>query len=145
MRVWSIVALALVVVVAVVSAQPIEQQEEIEQSTGSKTWHAVKSFFSPVTTYFTEKLPEKTPTDVAQDVKDRVTDVREWASESDAIQALIGAVRPVNNWVQEKATALKDKTFQDMYEDIKSRVSDLDHKIGEWIQQRTQQDQELLK
>lgn len=111
------------------------KEGEQESTSGWKTYHAIKHFFSPVTNYF-RGLPEKTPTDVATDVKDKVTDVKEWAAENDAIQALLSSLVPVKNWLQEKADVLQDKTFKEMYDDVKSRVVTLDDRIASWIAER---------
>lgn len=115
----------------------------------------------------------------------QVTDVRDWASESDAVQALRGALTPIHNWVkvinanknetlllslinqwqqrnfqdlpfhilftftswrpplfflsmlQEKANVMKDQTFSDMYESVKSSVQNMDEKIGTWLEEKT--------
>lgn len=131
-------ALLFVALVYGAAAGPVEIDENNNgpESGGSKTWQAIKDFFSPVTNYF-RGMPEKTPSEVATDVKEKATEIKEWAKENEAIQALVGALTSVKDWAKEKASALEDKTFREMYEHTKERVSSLDDKIGAWIQERT--------
>lgn len=39
--------------------------------------------------------------------------------------------------LQEKADTVKDKTFSDLYEGVKSSVQEMDHKIGTWLDEKT--------
>ncbi|XP_068220288.1 uncharacterized protein [Palaemon carinicauda] len=133
---WILCAALLFVALVGAKAGPVEYDENNnDQPSGSKTWTAIKAFFRPMTNYF-KRLPERTPSDVAVDVKETVTDVKEWANENQAIQTLMQSLIPVKNWVKEKATVLQDKTFKEMYDDVKTRVVSLDEHIGQWIQQR---------
>lgn len=129
--------IAVVVVVlsaALVYASPVSDQEE--EYGGSKTLHAIKQFFRPVTSYFSS-IPSKTPSDIVGDVKEKMDDVRDWAGENEAIQTLRGAISPVKTWIKEKADVVKDQTFSDLYENVKSSVKDMDDKIGTWLQEKT--------
>ncbi|XP_066984616.1 uncharacterized protein [Macrobrachium rosenbergii] len=133
---WILFGALLFVALVGTKAGPVEFDENNnDQPGGSKTWTALKNFFRPVTNYF-KGLPEKTPSDVATDVKETVTDVKEWAQENQAIQTLMQSLIPVKNWLKEKADVLQDKTFKEMYDDVKTRVVALDDHIGQWIQER---------
>lgn len=133
---WFLGAALLVVALAQAFAVPVDENNNPEEkSTGSKTFHAVRAFFRPVTDYFFKKLPNKTPSDVATDVKEQATEVKEWAQENQAVQSLVSSLTPVKNWLKDKANVLKDTTFKEMYEDVKTRVSNLDERIGTWIQE----------
>lgn len=130
----------VVLALALASASPLDSTNpEQETTTGSKTFHAIRAFFRPMTDYLFKKLPSKTPSDVATDVQEKVTDVRQWAEENQMIQSLVSSLAPVKSWIKEKANTLQDKTFRDMYNDVKERVSGLDQKIGAWIEQHNQQ------
>ncbi|KAK7082241.1 hypothetical protein SK128_016514 [Halocaridina rubra] len=136
---WILCGALLVAAFGFVLAGPVEAEQSGEEGSSRwRTFHALKNFFSPVTNYF-RGLPAKTPSDVATDVKDTVTDVKEWARDNEAIQTLVGALVPVKNWLKEKANVLQDKTFKEMYDDVKTRVSTLDEHIGSWIEQRNSQ------
>jgi len=128
-----VVAVVVVVMAALVHAGPVPDEEE--PSGGFKTFHAIKQWFSPVTTYF-KSIPSKSPSDLADDVRGGVGNVRDWASENDAIQALRGALSPVKDWIKEKADVVKDQTFSDMYENVKSSVQDMDERVGTWLEDK---------
>ncbi|KAG0713392.1 hypothetical protein GWK47_016335 [Chionoecetes opilio] len=130
---WMIGAVVLVVTAALVHAGPLNDEQE--PSGGSKTLHAIRNFFSPVTSYFSS-VPSKTPSDIADDVKGSVADVRDWAKDNEAIQTLQGALNPVRNWIKEKADVVKDQTFSDMYESVKTSVRDLDQRFGTWMEDK---------
>ncbi|KAK8399482.1 hypothetical protein O3P69_003518 [Scylla paramamosain] len=105
---WIFGIAVLVLTVALVHAGPLPDEET---STGSKTLHALRQFFSPVTNYFSS-IPSKTPSDIADDVRGSVDNVRDWASENEAIQALRGALNPVRDWIKEKANVVKGPDIQ---------------------------------
>ncbi|XP_071516698.1 uncharacterized protein [Panulirus ornatus] len=125
-------ALVLILASALALALPVDHTDN--QSSGWKTVYAIRDYFRPVTDYFVKELPSKTPSDVADDVHEKVTDVKEWAQENEAIQGLVSSLVPIKNWLKEKADTLKDKTFQDMYDGVKDRVLTLDEKVATWIQ-----------
>lgn len=39
--------------------------------------------------------------------------------------------------LQERADNMKDQTFSDMYDSVKTSVKDMDDKIGTWLQEKT--------
>ncbi|XP_068220167.1 uncharacterized protein [Palaemon carinicauda] len=111
----------------------VEYDENYDQPSGSKTWKAIKAFFRPVKKYF-KTLPEKTPSDVAVDVEKKAID---WViGQKETVDQFnetisqwflrIGDWTTVNrDWLREKATFLQDKTFQEMYDDVMTRVLSL--------------------
>ncbi|MPC08196.1 hypothetical protein E2C01_000773 [Portunus trituberculatus] len=130
---WISGVAVLVLTVALVHAGPVPEEES---STGSKTFHAIRQFFSPVTNYFSS-IPSKTPSDIADDVRGTVDNVRDWASENEAIQALRGALNPVRDWIKDKANVVKDQTFSDMYDNVKTSMHNIDQRVGTWLEENT--------
>lgn len=130
---WIFTVAVVVLTVALVHAGPLPDEET---STGSKTISALRNFFSPVTNYFSS-IPSKTPSDIADDVRGTVDNVRDWANDNDAIQALRDALNPVRDWIKEKATVVKDQTFSDMYDNVKTSVQNLDERVGTWLEDKT--------
>ncbi|KAK3858840.1 hypothetical protein Pcinc_034995 [Petrolisthes cinctipes] len=127
---WSVLVL---VVVAAAATNAMPQSESEPQYSGSKTFTALREWLSPVTSYFSS-LPAKSPSDLADDVKDRVTDVKEWVQENEAVQSLYASLEPARNWVKEKGSNLRDQSFKDMYETVKQQVRNIDTMVGSWIQ-----------
>ncbi|KAG7156925.1 uncharacterized protein LOC121853172 [Homarus americanus] len=137
---WFLVAALLVVAVAQVFAVPLDNNNNPEETyTGSKTINALKNLFRPMTDYFVKKFPTKTPTEVATDVKKTVAVANKWAKENVMIQALVSSLNPVRSWIKEKADVMKNKTFQEMYNDVKTKVGNIDNKISTWINERNSQ------
>ncbi|KAK4310867.1 hypothetical protein Pmani_017600 [Petrolisthes manimaculis] len=132
---WSVVLLVVLAAAAATNAMP--QSESDPQQSGSKTFTALKEWFSPVTSYFSS-LPAKTPSDVADDVKDTVTDAKDWVQENEAIQGLYASLQPARNWIKEKTNNLRDQSFTEMYENVKQQVRNLDTMVGTWIQDQNE-------
>ncbi|XP_063607101.1 uncharacterized protein LOC134781779 [Penaeus indicus] len=140
MRSWTLLlalSVAVVLAASVAGAVPLGPDFEPSENTGSKTWTAIKSFFRPMTDYFTKELPHKSPSEVAGDVTDKVTDAKEWMQENESVQKLWSALQPVRSWMKETATNLKDKSFKEMFEDVKGRVGEIDQTVGSWIEKKT--------
>nr|XP_045617054.1 uncharacterized protein LOC123769800 [Procambarus clarkii] len=130
-------------VVAVTEALPltVDAYNSEKASTGSKTLEAVKEFFNPMTDYL-HKLPSKTPAKVATEIKEKVTNMKQWVEETKAVKDLTSSLAPVKAWLKEKtaimhekATALQHTTFQQMHDHMKEQVTSLDHKIATWIKE----------
>lgn len=41
------------------------------------------------------------------------------------------------SFLQEKADVVKDQSFSDMYESVKTSVKDMDDRLGTWLQEKT--------
>ncbi|XP_076062995.1 uncharacterized protein LOC143038028 isoform X2 [Oratosquilla oratoria] len=137
MKFFVFISFALVFLMAA-HAVPVQQEQDITEAedSGSRTWSAITSFFRPIQIWFVEKLPEKTPSDLMNDAKDTAAGFGDWASENNAIQSMVNSLRPLRVWVSETATTLKEKSFNDMYSDVKEGISELDQKVGTYIDEK---------
>merc|ERR1712000_103617 len=113
----SMVLLVVAMVVVYTNASPLPQEEE--SSGGWKTWHALKEVFAPVKNYFTDTFPDQTPQDIADNVREIVSDAHEWAQENPVIQTVVGAVNQGWQSVKETANDLSEKSFSELYGDVK--------------------------
>jgi len=130
MRAWCVLLAVVLVAAAGTHAVPLESDSEY---TGSKTIKALKEWFRPVTTYF-NKIPNKTPSDVADDVGDKFTDVKEWVRENEVVQGLYASLEPARTWLKEQGNDLSDQSFKEMYDNLKEQVMNIDTMVGSWIQ-----------
>lgn len=51
--------------------------------------------------------------------------------------AIITVLIILNFSPKETATTLKDKSFKEMFEDVKGRVGEIDQTVGTWIEKKT--------
>ncbi|CAL4159050.1 unnamed protein product [Meganyctiphanes norvegica] len=137
MRVFTAIFVTSAIVFAA-SASPVPQVE-VEQSSGSPTFNALREWFSPVSNYFRETFPEQSPSDIADDVREAASDAQKWAQENVHIQTVSEAVKPYWQSAQDTANNLSQKTFSEMFDDIRTGVKSLDERIGgainEWNQE----------
>ncbi|KAB7501675.1 hypothetical protein Anas_13214 [Armadillidium nasatum] len=92
-----------------------------------------------------KELPQKTPSDIAKDIKESAYDVKDWAENNYFIRAAKDAVQPVHTWVKDTANTLKDKSFRDMFEDSKTVARRLDENVGEWLDTKSSNVEEFKK
>lgn len=129
MRVIATIIFASAIVLAA-NASPIPQDDE---SSGSATWAALQNWFSPVTNYFQNTLPEQSPSDIADNIRETVSDAYKWTQENEHIQTAVDAVNPYWQSVKDTATNLSQTSFSEIYEDASAGVQNLDQTIGGYI------------
>jgi len=129
MRFIPTVIFASAIVLAAANALPIAQEEARQ----SATLDALRDWFSPVTNYFTETFPEQTPSDIADNIRETISDAHKWTQENEYIQTAVDAVNPYWQSVQDTANNLSQQTFSDIYGDISQGVQNLDQQIGGYI------------
>lgn len=143
MHILSFVGMA-VMVVAVTKAIPVAVDTNISPETLAKfiTLDEMKQFFNETNDYLFNKLPGKTLSEVAENIKEKMTTVKQTIEETEAVKRLTSSLAPVKTWFKEKATtihekfsALKNTTFQQMLSHVIEQVTSLDHKIINWIEE----------
>jgi len=128
MRVIQTIIFASAIVLAA-NASPIPQEEGRQ----SATIDALRDFFSPVTNYFSNTFPEQTPSDIANNIRETISDAHKWTQENEYIQSAVDTVNPYWQSVKDSASNLSQTTFSDIYGDISEGVSNLDQQIGGYI------------
>ncbi|KAL7638412.1 UNVERIFIED_CONTAM: hypothetical protein RMT77_010982 [Armadillidium vulgare] len=121
------------------------EQQNSELINDSRTFTALKNYFDPWFTWIKKELPQKTPSDIAKDIKETAYDVKDWAENNYFIRAAKDAVQPVHTWVKDTANTLKDKSFRDMFEDSKTVAKRLDQNVGEWLDTKASNVEEFKK
>jgi len=102
-----------------------------QQGRGSQTWTAVKSWFSPVTNYFSDKLPDKTPAEFASDVHSAASDFAESVASHPVVEGVnTRVVKPAGEWMQD---VLTQNTFRDIYDSAANAVKKADEHVADWI------------
>jgi len=105
-----------------------------QEDRSSKTWTAVKNWFSPVTDYFSNKLPDKTPSEFATDIRDAAQDLGESVASHPVVEGVNNrVVQPARDWVQDTASSLSDRTFRDLYDSAVQSVKSADERVADWI------------
>ncbi|XP_018025983.1 uncharacterized protein LOC108681463 [Hyalella azteca] len=118
-----------------------ESQETSEGGRGWQTWNALVNWLRPATNYITQRLPNKTPSEFASDVRDTAVDLRDRAAAHPVVQGVGRVVRPVHEWVSNTASELSKTSFRDMYDGAMNTVRRADETVADWLNRRGSQQQ----
>ncbi|XP_068220168.1 uncharacterized protein [Palaemon carinicauda] len=137
---WILCAAVLFVALVGAKAGTVEYDENYDQPSCSNIWTVIEAFFRPTTNYL-KRLPEKTLSDVVEDVRDNMNEKTKWVS-YDALPKLPELSLAHQDWLREKVSVLKDKTFQEIYDDVMTQLLSLDE---HWLPQGEQQGNSLAE
>jgi hypothetical protein len=121
--------------------EPIKDSKDESESGGWRTWNAVVSWLRPATNYVTQHLPDKTPTEFANDVRETAVDLRDRAADHPVVQGVSRVVRPVGQWFRNTANRLSETSFRDMYNGAVNSVRRADETVAQWINRRNAEQQ----
>ncbi|KAF2349577.1 hypothetical protein FHG87_019668, partial [Trinorchestia longiramus] len=121
--------------------EPIKDSKDEPQSGGWRTWNALVSWLRPATNYVTQSLPDKTPSQFANDVRETAVNLRDRAADHPAVQGVSRVVRPVGEWFRNTANSLSKTSFRDMYEGAMNSVRRADETVAQWINRRNAEQQ----
>jgi len=116
---------------------------EDAESSGWRFWEATKKAFQPVRNYFTNTLPEKTPSEVANDISEAASDAYDRINEHQAVQTAKDAVRPLGDWIRDTAQDIGNTRIQDLYDSAADHVRRADETVAGWIDPESNEPQLL--
>jgi len=128
-------ASALFACLLVAAAYPTPQ--EVQQA-GSQTLDAIADWFSPLTNYFRNDFPAKTPSEFAGDIRDSVSEVASDVANHRFVASINeGVVQPAVDTISGTFNNVVNTPVRELYDGAVKRMGDLDETVAGFINGRS--------
>jgi len=118
----------------VASAYPTPQ--EVQQA-GSQTLDAIADWFSPLTNYFRNDFPAKTPSEFAGDVRDSVSEVASDVANHHFVATVNeGVIQPAVDTISSTFNSVVNTPVRELYDGAVKRMGDIDESVAGFINGR---------